>query len=135
MFSPEPNFWMHAVSYLSSISKLCGFTLQLVLAQCVQLPTVPKSPPKPSSTTSSFKHAKTSSKEKGKAKAVPMPQTPMETFDSIDNTIHDTVLRQLLQRAYESFRVNKEVFILVLANLILIYSGNLLKRYKSLHGS
>ncbi|KAH9940920.1 uncharacterized protein BXZ73DRAFT_88593 [Epithele typhae] len=76
MYSPEPNFWMHA---------------------CYEVAKTPR--PLPTS-------AKIKDSSKGKAKAKePDSSRPNVLYDYHDGSLHDVALRSHLQRGYEDFKL------------------------------
>ena len=82
--SPEPSFWIHAVSFALS----CFVLFINPCNQCVELPKTPRQPIK--------------SPSKGK-KSEPIKQEPL--FDHHEGLVHDVALKAHLQRAYELFKV------------------------------
>jgi hypothetical protein len=93
MISPEPDFWIHAVSTSGSQPKV--YILRKV--QCVEVAKVPRVP-----------HGKTKGKEKEKPKISDTgkdPSTP--PYDYLEGSVHDVALRQDVLRGYERFKVRR----------------------------
>jgi len=84
MVSPEPGFWIHAVS--STTPRV--FRLLTHVIQCVELPKTSRQPVK--------------SPSKGK-KSEPVKQEP--SFDYHEGLVHDNALKAHMRRAYELFKV------------------------------
>ena len=132
MFSPEPNFWIHAVSsslflwtalvvFLPSESNpqlqfetdsrlmqrstlsICAEARNRWLNTPFQCYEVAKTPrPRPNSKGKGTPKGKS----KGKEKEADQTSRPTTVYDYLDGSIHDIALRTHFQRGYEEFRVS-----------------------------
>ncbi|KAI8974529.1 hypothetical protein BD414DRAFT_468058 [Trametes punicea] len=137
MLSPEPNFWIHAVSTVSSPWRMreylhvghrtaeetvCTLLLptkavapvyrlpMLTLNQCYEVAKTPRSPP-------STSKSKADPKSKSKGKEKEQASRPTLLYDYHDGSIHDEALRTHLRRGYEMFKLSHGSFTSVLSNL------------------
>ncbi|KAI0794029.1 hypothetical protein C8Q74DRAFT_1246439 [Fomes fomentarius] len=90
MFSPEPNFWMHA---------------------CYEVAKTPRPPP----TANKSKEVK--GKSKGKEKEKQLSAAAKVSYDYHDGSVSDIALRMHFQRGYEEFKLLHGSFNSVLSNL------------------
>ena len=99
MVSPEPGFWIHAVSKFKFFFSCWKWERLLIrfFFQCVDLAKTPRPLPPAN---------KGKSKDKGKsgAKAIDKGESSV-VYDYHDASVHDLALRAQVLRGYEEFKV------------------------------
>lgn len=108
MVSPEPNFWIHAVSVVANVPHTTKTLRRCILAspspnlQCVELAKSPRVvQDKGKSRSKGKEKAKGTDKEKDKSKDV--REGPV--YDYEDGSVHDSALKEDIMRGYERFKV------------------------------
>lgn len=93
MVSPEPDFWIHAVSRPIPCDRW-----PLRLQKGIEVAKVPRVVQEKGKAKSKEK-----GKEKGKGKETEMQTGPV--YDFLEGSVHDIALRQDILRGYERFKV------------------------------
>lgn len=120
MVSPEPNFWIHAVSFFSFLFLnflientsfdtfydiyiyICIYPLDLISScvQCIELAKVPRVVYEKGKGKGKEKKGKLKGKEREKDKDKDEPG-----YDCEDSSVHDGALKEDIMRGYERFKV------------------------------